>query len=68
MPSANPFDFVSNYWVDAWPRSILALDDLQRIANARGENTPDEERRLRRMVSPSGGISLVTQTQESARA
>ena len=68
MPSANPFDFVSNYWVDAWPRSILALDDLQRIANARGENTPDEERRIRRVESLFGGISLVTQTQESARA
>jgi hypothetical protein len=68
MPSANPFDFVSNYQVDAWPRSILVLDVVQRIANARRESTPDEERRLRRMESPFGGISLVTQTQESARA
>ena len=68
MPSANPFDFVSNYWVDAWQRSILALDVVQRIANARGEITPDEERRLRRVESLFGGISLVTQTQESARA
>ena len=68
MSSPNPFDFVSNYWVDAWQRSILALDVLQRIANARGENTPDEERRIRRVESLFGGISLVTQTQESARA
>ena len=29
MSSANPFDFVSNYWVDAWQRSILALDVLR---------------------------------------
>ena len=45
-----------------------ALDVVQRIANARGENTPDEERRIRRVESLFGGISLVTQTQESARA
>jgi len=45
-----------------------ALDVVQRIANARGENTPDEERRLQRVKSLFGGISLVTQTQESARA
>lgn len=29
MPSSNPFDFVTSYWVDAWQRSILALDVLR---------------------------------------
>src|SRR5262245_978726 len=29
MFSQNPFDFVTNYWVDAWQRSVLALDVLR---------------------------------------
>lgn len=44
------------------------LDLLQRVVQAHGDLTPDEERRLRRVESLFGGISLVTPTKESARA
>jgi hypothetical protein len=53
---------------DSREQRQAALDVVQRIVNARGELTPDEERRLRRVESLFGGISLVNPTQESARA
>jgi hypothetical protein len=47
---------------------LAAFDVVRRIASARGQPSPDEERRLRRVESLFGGISLVTPTQETARA
>src|SRR5689334_15541076 len=29
MSEPAPFDFIANYWIDAWQRSILALDVLR---------------------------------------
>ena len=59
---------IANLLPEAREQRRAALDVVQRIANARRERTPDEERRLRRVDSLFGGISLVTPTQESARA
>jgi hypothetical protein len=53
---------------DSRERRRAAFDVVQRIVNARGGLSPEEERRLRRMESVFGGISVVTSTKESARA
>ncbi len=33
MAERNPLDFVGDYWIDAWQRSILALDVLRQRGN-----------------------------------
>jgi pimeloyl-ACP methyl ester carboxylesterase len=33
MGATNAFDFISEYWIDAWQRSILALDVLRQRGN-----------------------------------
>lgn len=33
MPASNPLNFVSEYWIDAWQRSILTLDVLRQRGN-----------------------------------
>ncbi|SJZ82941.1 Protein of unknown function [Enhydrobacter aerosaccus] len=33
MSGANPLDFISEYWIDAWQRSVLTLDVLRQRGN-----------------------------------